>query len=182
MNIKILLIIIICFCSSAYSSVVPFNLKLLSPDKKNYIELIKSNDEKNISYQITIDNKKQYTLDCLYNPVYKILWSEDSKTIYTVNHAARQTLVQVIYYENNKWNLHTVDIPVNNEHEYYVLKCIVKNKNLIVFCKYIITKSYRNDEYYYGEFLVNPKTGKAFNLKSKKITLNKFNSILSEIY
>ena len=165
---------IIFITNSLHSAIIDNGVKFFSPNGKNIFYISEENG--NTYYNICLNNKN-YRFENKFNPTFKVEWSEDSRSIFTLNHAYHEVVVQILHYFYNKdtkqgkWVVRQVYPPLNTKYEYFLRASdwIVGNKTLLIFCSYLVKTKNGDMNYYIGQFKADVETGKSFDLKKKKV-------------
>jgi len=122
-------------------------------------------------YVITDKNTgKVCVLENLYNPVFAIVWSADSRSIYVVEHVAKGSLVQILHLTGDHWNQYSIGDPEPRFHDSTILDWRIKPTGITIISKITLEKeNERIYECYVGTFDVDPSTGKTSNLRKKHL-------------
>lgn len=164
------LFFIACAGTSFAQSIVPTGKVFSSPDGSKSVELADFEGE----YRYRITDEQTGTTSVLndeYNPVFAIVWSRDSKSIFIAAHVARGVLVQILHLNNNQWDKFTIDVPEKQSHESTVLDWNIKAGMLTLVCKVTLQEENGKPyECYEGTFNVDPATGETSDLRKRVLT------------
>lgn len=169
--------------NNVYPLEIEDGIKFISPDgsKVFYLSTIDRD-----SYYNIVSGENHYFIKNEHYPVLKVQWSKDSKSVFTMNHAYHEVVVQILNClqnkETGKYNLvlHDIKPPIHPEGElfYNADRWIECDGNLLVFCYYIIQQKNFNPnpslgrdqiKKYTAKFKANILTGKSFDLKAKEV-------------
>ena len=158
--------------SFAQGAIIPPGKSFLSPDKSKSVKLL--DYDRVYHYAITDKNTgKVCIFEDSYNPVFAIVWSADSRSIFVVEHVAKGSLVQILHLTNDHWKLYSIGDPEPRFHDSTILDWRIKPTVITIICKMMIEKGNgRVYECYVGTFDVDPSTGKTSNLRKKHLNFD----------
>jgi hypothetical protein len=157
--------------SFAHGAVIPPGKSFLSPDKSKSVKLL---DYDGVYHYAITDKKtgKVSVLEDLFNPVFAIVWSADSRSIFVVEHVAKGSMVQILHLVDDHWNKYSVGDPEPRFHDSTILDWIIKPTVITITSKITLEKGNgRPYECYIGTYDVDPSTGKTSNLRKKHLNL-----------
>ena len=105
-------------CSKAIAQRVEgvlYSQTLVSPNKKFVAELVEGKQPTHSfdRLMITDSETKKSSYVELFTPLYAWAWTDDSKTIATVEHIAGGSESVLLHYEDGQWHRHEVELPDN---------------------------------------------------------------------
>lgn len=157
--------------------------KIYSPNGKNYIYLSQTRECKggyNSYYNIIYDERK-YRLENELPRTFKVLWSKDSNTIFTLNHSYKQTIVQVINYSDDDWKIEALYPPYKTAYYYWhTTSLIVQENHIIIKGGYETTQYSKDHKYFLGIYKYNFIEGKIYDFQSREVTEQKYSSLIKD--
>jgi len=181
---KYILSIIFYFnCAILQSADIKIGQKIYSPNRKNYIYLSQTRDCKGgyNSYYNIIYYGRKYRLENELPRTFKVLWSKDSNTIFTLNHSYKQTIVQVIKYSDDDWKIEALYPPYKTGYYYWQTTSLIVHENhIIIEGGYETTQYSKNHKYFLGDYKYNFIEGKIYDFQSREVTEQKYSSLIKD--
>jgi hypothetical protein len=176
--LKVILVLNILLCSHIYSSSIKNDKKIFSPDGKSYIFISDKSSPKGgtITYYNIYYKGKNYLIENNYTPTYRIQWSKDSNRIYTMNHVYKETIVQMLNFSDNNWELIQINPPFKSMDNLYwtATGWKIEDKYLTIACAYIKNMFSNKPLYYIGEFKYDIFNDKSYDIKSRETSFDNY--------
>ena len=172
MNSKLICLLILFALHSsslAQGKVIPPGKSFRSPDKSKSVKLL---DYDGVYHYVIKDEMtgKVCTFKDLYNPVFAMVWSADSQSIFVVEHVAKGSLVQILHLANERWTLYSIGDPEPRFHESTILDWRITPAQITLTSRITPRKANgRIYECYVGTYDVDPSTGKTSNFRKKPL-------------
>jgi len=201
MNARLVAVLML-FCDiNLYSNVIEEGKRIYSPDGQSYIFISEESDSSGGScnyYNIILKNKT-YKIENEPNPTYRLEWSKDGQSIFTMNHLPHEVVAQIYHFgtnnqeeiinnhsrtnrEEKRWLVFDIRPPLSKEVNYYIeiYDWDIGDKKIKIFCRIIIINDERRGkkegqyDYYIASYSADVATGRSCDLKTKKVSYNEY--------
>jgi hypothetical protein len=169
-------------CDNIHCAVIQEGKKIYAPNGKDYVFISEETFEDggasnyyNISYQ-----GKFFKLQNFANPTYRLEWSKDGKSFFTMNHQPHEVVAKIYHYHNKKdsgWIVYGVRPPFSRGTKYIleVYDWDLGDTEVKIFCRYSIIKKERigrqkaQIDSFIANYIADVATGKTYDLKARKV-------------
>lgn len=178
----VIILTLVLACDNIHCAIIQEGEKIYAPNGKDYIFISEEKFEDggvtnyyNISYQ-----GKFFKIENIENPTYRLEWSKDGKSFFTMNHQPHEVVAKIYHHNNKKdseWMVYGVRPPFSHGTKYVldVYDWDLGDNEIKIFCRYLIIKKERigrqeaKIDNYIANYIANVATGKTYDLKARKV-------------